>query len=117
MVADVGDAIGVGHGAVRLHLVRHGRAAAGWDDDADPPLDEVGQRQALAVAGTQRTFVRCGFGRCVASAGGAATAPRATTAAAMLVRRPLTTRCQQAKGSEVPACTATHRCLKLRPRG
>ena len=36
--------------AVRLHLVRHGRAAAGWDDDPDPPLDEVGREQAAAVA-------------------------------------------------------------------
>ncbi|HEX6787226.1 MAG TPA: histidine phosphatase family protein [Acidimicrobiales bacterium] len=36
--------------AVRLHLVRHGRAAAGWDDDPDPPLDDVGREQADAVA-------------------------------------------------------------------
>ena len=36
--------------AVRLHLVRHGRAAAGWDDDPDPPLDDVGRDQADAVA-------------------------------------------------------------------
>lgn len=34
----------------RLHLVRHGRAAAGWDTDPDPGLDEVGERQAAAVA-------------------------------------------------------------------
>jgi len=34
----------------RLYLVRHGRAAAGWDTDADPGLDEIGQRQAVAVA-------------------------------------------------------------------
>jgi broad specificity phosphatase PhoE len=34
----------------RLYLVRHGRAAAGWDTDPDPGLDEVGERQAQAVA-------------------------------------------------------------------
>lgn len=35
---------------VRLHLVRHGRATAGWDDDPDPGVDELGRRQAEAVA-------------------------------------------------------------------
>jgi broad specificity phosphatase PhoE len=35
---------------VRAYLVRHGRAAAGWDDDADPPLDATGREQAAAVA-------------------------------------------------------------------
>ena len=34
----------------RLYLVRHGRAAAGWDTDADPGLDELGRSQATAVA-------------------------------------------------------------------
>ena len=34
----------------RLYLVRHGRAAAGWDTDPDPGLDEIGVRQAAAVA-------------------------------------------------------------------
>jgi broad specificity phosphatase PhoE len=34
----------------RLHLVRHGRAAAGWDADPDPDLDDVGRAQAEAVA-------------------------------------------------------------------
>lgn len=34
----------------RIHLVRHGRAAAGWDSDPDPGLDELGQRQAADVA-------------------------------------------------------------------
>jgi broad specificity phosphatase PhoE len=34
----------------RLYLVRHGRAAAGWDTDPDPGLDEVGRTQAAAVA-------------------------------------------------------------------
>lgn len=34
----------------RLYLVRHGRAAGGWTDDADPDLDETGRTQAAAVA-------------------------------------------------------------------
>ena len=34
----------------RVHLVRHGRASAGWDTDADPGLDELGAAQAAAVA-------------------------------------------------------------------
>ncbi len=34
----------------RLRLVRHGHAAAGFSDDHDPGLDEVGQAQAEAVA-------------------------------------------------------------------
>lgn len=33
-----------------IHLVRHGRAAAGWDIDVDPPLDDLGRTQARAVA-------------------------------------------------------------------
>ncbi|MFZ9696735.1 MAG: histidine phosphatase family protein [Ilumatobacteraceae bacterium] len=33
----------------RLHLVRHGRAAAGWNVDPDPALDDLGRRQALDV--------------------------------------------------------------------
>jgi broad specificity phosphatase PhoE len=37
-------------GPVRLHLVRHGRAAAGWDRAADPGLDAHGGAQAVAVA-------------------------------------------------------------------
>lgn len=32
----------------RLHLVRHGRAEAGWEQP-DPSLDEVGRRQAEAM--------------------------------------------------------------------
>jgi broad specificity phosphatase PhoE len=39
----------------RLVLVRHGRATGGWDDDPDPGLDELGQRQAVAVAGRLAT--------------------------------------------------------------
>lgn len=34
----------------RLHLVRHGHAAAGWADHVDPGLDAVGAAQAEAVA-------------------------------------------------------------------
>ena len=34
----------------RLHLVRHGRAAASWTDHLDPGLDETGRAQAEAVA-------------------------------------------------------------------
>jgi broad specificity phosphatase PhoE len=33
-----------------VRLVRHGRAAAGWDIDPDPGLDGVGQAQADEVA-------------------------------------------------------------------
>ncbi len=33
-----------------LRLVRHGRAAAGWNTDVDPDLDDVGREQAAAVA-------------------------------------------------------------------
>ncbi|MEO8263906.1 MAG: histidine phosphatase family protein [Ilumatobacteraceae bacterium] len=40
----------------RLYLVRHGRAAAGWDTDPDPGLDEIGQRQAVAVAARLAPF-------------------------------------------------------------
>lgn len=35
---------------VRVHLIRHGRAAAGWDTDPDPGLDELGRAQAEATA-------------------------------------------------------------------
>lgn len=34
----------------RLHLVRHGQAAAGFDADLDPGLDDVGRAQAVQVA-------------------------------------------------------------------
>jgi broad specificity phosphatase PhoE len=34
----------------RLYLVRHGQAAAGWDQDADPGLSETGRAQAEAAA-------------------------------------------------------------------
>jgi broad specificity phosphatase PhoE len=35
---------------VRLYLVRHGKAAAGWGDDLDPGLDDVGHAQAATMA-------------------------------------------------------------------
>jgi broad specificity phosphatase PhoE len=34
----------------KLYLVRHGRAAAGFGEDADPGLDPLGQSQAAAAA-------------------------------------------------------------------
>ena len=34
----------------KLYLVRHGRAAAGFGEDADPGLDALGQSQASAAA-------------------------------------------------------------------
>ncbi|MDP9464079.1 MAG: histidine phosphatase family protein, partial [Actinomycetota bacterium] len=34
----------------RLYLVRHGRAAAGWNTDPDPRLDALGLDQATSVA-------------------------------------------------------------------
>lgn len=34
----------------RLYLVRHGRAAAGFGEDADPDLDETGRAEAEAMA-------------------------------------------------------------------
>lgn len=35
----------------RLHLVRHGHAAASWTDHPDPGLDDVGSAQAQRTAG------------------------------------------------------------------
>jgi broad specificity phosphatase PhoE len=34
----------------RITLVRHGQAAAGWSDDLDPGLSEIGHAQAAATA-------------------------------------------------------------------
>lgn len=34
----------------RIYMIRHGKAAAGWDADADPGLDDLGRRQAEAAA-------------------------------------------------------------------
>lgn len=33
----------------RIYMVRHGRAAAGWNEDPDPALDELGRQQSLRV--------------------------------------------------------------------
>jgi broad specificity phosphatase PhoE len=40
----------------RIHMVRHGRAEAGFGESMDPGLDEVGRSQAEAVAQTLKTF-------------------------------------------------------------
>lgn len=34
----------------RVYMVRHGRAAAGWNVDPDPALDDLGREQAIRVA-------------------------------------------------------------------
>jgi broad specificity phosphatase PhoE len=36
--------------AVRLYLIRHGRASAGFAEAHDPELDEVGRQQAATIA-------------------------------------------------------------------
>ena len=36
---------------MKIVLVRHGEASAGWGDDGDPGLSPLGHRQAVAVAG------------------------------------------------------------------
>jgi broad specificity phosphatase PhoE len=42
----------VGH----VVLVRHGKAAAGWSDDLDPGLDDLGRQQAEAMADRLHLF-------------------------------------------------------------
>jgi broad specificity phosphatase PhoE len=44
---------------VRVHLVRHGRAAAGWNVDPDPGLDRIGVAQAAEVADRLRVLEPC----------------------------------------------------------
>lgn len=34
----------------RIYMIRHGKAAAGWDGDADPGLNQLGRTQAESVA-------------------------------------------------------------------
>ena len=34
----------------RIYMVRHGKAASGWDGDLDPGLDDLGRAQSEAVA-------------------------------------------------------------------
>ena len=41
----------------RIYMIRHGKAAAGWDGDADPGLDELGRTQAEAVAAKIQSLV------------------------------------------------------------
>ena len=41
----------------RIYMIRHGKAAAGWDGDADPGLDDLGQAQAQAVADKLQTLI------------------------------------------------------------
>jgi broad specificity phosphatase PhoE len=61
-----------------LHLVRHGRASAGWDVDPDPGLDDVGVAQAEATAAVlaalePRPIVSSPLRRCRETAGRLAT--------------------------------------------
>jgi len=45
---------------VKLHLVRHGEAAAAWGDDPDPGLSTLGRAQAETAARTLMAFgARC----------------------------------------------------------
>ena len=41
----------------RLYMIRHGKAAAGWDGDADPGLDALGRSQAEALAEKVKTLI------------------------------------------------------------
>lgn len=34
----------------KIYLIRHGKAAAGWDADLDPGLDDIGRKQAVSAA-------------------------------------------------------------------
>ena len=34
----------------RIYMIRHGKAAAGWDGNADPGLNELGRAQAEAAS-------------------------------------------------------------------
>jgi broad specificity phosphatase PhoE len=63
---------------IRVHLVRHGRAAAGWDTDPDPGLDDLGREQAAATAsrlaglastGVEHAVVTSPLRRCRETAG------------------------------------------------
>ncbi len=36
----------------KVYLVRHGKAAAAFDEDLDPPLDKTGLKQAMKMADT-----------------------------------------------------------------
>lgn len=41
----------------RIYMIRHGKAAAGWDGDADPGLNELGRSQSAAVAEAVQALV------------------------------------------------------------
>ena len=44
----------------RIYMIRHGKAAAGWDGDADPGLDDLGRQQARAVADKVQKILEAG---------------------------------------------------------
>ncbi|NCU81513.1 MAG: histidine phosphatase family protein [Acidimicrobiia bacterium] len=58
--------------AVKIALVRHGRASAGWDTAVDPGLDDLGRAQAkdaakkleLVFAGQQVQIISSPLLRC-----------------------------------------------------
>lgn len=41
-----------------IYMIRHGKAAAGWDGDADPGLDALGRQQSEAVAKQVQELVK-----------------------------------------------------------
>lgn len=41
-----------------IYMIRHGKAAAGWDGDADPGLDALGRQQSEAVAKQMQELVK-----------------------------------------------------------
>jgi broad specificity phosphatase PhoE len=41
----------------RIYMIRHGKAAAGWGQDADPPLDATGRDQAIAMVEALQNLV------------------------------------------------------------
>ena len=49
----------------RVYMVRHGRAAAGWNVDPDPGLDDLGRRvgllHELVAAGVEVELVELGY--------------------------------------------------------
>ena len=52
---------------IHVHLVRHGRAAAGWDADPDPGLDDLGREQAAETASRLAGLVSAGVDHDVVS--------------------------------------------------
>ena len=74
---------------LRIHLVRHGRAAASWAENLDPGLDQLGRSQALQAAETI-----------------------ALAAPAALVSSPL----KRARETSVPLAELLDRSVSLEPR-